>query len=169
MDLYNELLGLIDLFDHNHIDYALCGGVAVAFHGYPRFTKDIDVLIQAEDLDKVLKIIEGQGFTFLAGPLPFDVGKPNERVVHRVSKIEGAEVLTLDLVLVSPVFQDVWQQRELFEWQGRHVPIVSAHGLAKMKRLAGRDQDLLDLKQLGFIEEQDNDEHTQDNSSNKDS
>jgi len=46
--------------------------------------------------------------------------------------------------------QPVWDDRDVFEWQGRQVQIVSAEGLARMKRLAGRDQDLLDLKQLGL-------------------
>ncbi len=54
MDLYDELMALIDAFADANIDYALCGGIAVAFYGYPRFTKDIDILIRAEDLDRIL-------------------------------------------------------------------------------------------------------------------
>ena len=64
--------------------------------------------------------------------------------------MEAGELLTLDLLLVNPVLQRVWEEREVYEWQGRQVQIVSAAGLARMKRLAGRDQDLLDLKKLGF-------------------
>lgn len=158
MDLYEELLALIDLFDAEHIDYALCGGIAVAFHGYPRFTKDIDILIHEDDLHRVRTVTAVQGFTFDSGRIPFGAGGPNERIVYRISKIEQDEILTLDLLLVSPVLQEVWKNRELFEWQERRVCIVSAQGLAVMKRLAGRDQDNLDLKKLGFSEESDDDQ-----------
>jgi hypothetical protein len=155
MDLYSELLHLIDALNSAQLGYAVCGGIAVAIYGYPRFTKDIDLLIRSEDLARVLKTIEPRGFIDAAGSISFDTGGPQERVVHRISKIEGAEILTLDLLLVSPALEDVWQQREMFQWQGRALQLVSAEGLAKMKRLAGRDQDLLDLKKLGFADEQD--------------
>ena len=154
MDLYTELLQLIDALNSAQLDYAVCGGIAVALYGYPRFTKDIDLLIRSEDLQRVSKTVEQHGFVDSAGAISFDRGGPKERVVHRISKIEHAEILTLDLLLVSPALEDVWQQREVFQWQGRQLQLVSAEGLAKMKRLAGRDQDLLDLKKLGFADEQ---------------
>lgn len=153
MDLYEELLSLIDALTNAGLDYALCGGIAVAFHGYPRFTKDIDVLIQSEDVDRVMEVLKEQGFGFPAEPMTFGKETPYEQVIQRVSKIEGQDILTLDLLILNPVLQDVWQEREIFEWQQRQVQVVSAEGLAKMKRLAGRDQDLLDLKMLGFIDE----------------
>jgi len=70
--------------------------------------------------------------------------------IHRVTKIDGAEFLSLDLVLVSAILEDVWKEREYYSWQDRVIHAVSANGLAKMKRLANRDQDQLDLKKLGF-------------------
>jgi hypothetical protein len=53
-------------------------------------------------------------------------------------------------MVMSGEFADVWEQRELFDWEGLPIWVVSAEGLAKMKRKAGRDQDLLDLKKLGL-------------------
>jgi hypothetical protein len=44
MDLYDELRSLVAALDRQHVDYAICGGIALALHGYPRFTKDIDLL-----------------------------------------------------------------------------------------------------------------------------
>jgi hypothetical protein len=41
-----------------------------------------------------------------------------------------------------------------FEWQGGTISVVSLAGLAKMKRLAGRKQDLADLEQLGIEDEE---------------
>ena len=152
MDLYEELIGLIDGLRKAKLDYALCGGIAVAFYGYSRFTKDIDILIRSEDLEQILKAVKSRGFSIKGGLMPFDWGKPYQREIYRISKIEGPELLTLDLILVNKNLQDVWDQREVFEWKNRKVQVVSPEGLIKMKRLAGRDQDLLDLKKLGFID-----------------
>lgn len=157
MDLYDELLALIDALNNQAVDYALCGGIAVAFHGYPRFTKDIDLLVRAEDLDEVKRAIRPLGFTLPAQPLPFDAGRPTERKIHRVSKVREGELLTVDLLLVNPPLEAVWEDREVFEWKGRQVQLVSRGGLATMKRMAGRDQDLLDLKKLGTSDEDDTD------------
>lgn len=152
MDLYEELVGLIDSLKKEGLEYALCGGIAVAFYGYSRFTKDIDILIRPEDLDQILKTIKDRGYSIEGGLMPFDWGKPSQREIYRISKVEGQELLTLDLLLVNKNLQDVWEQREVFEWKNRRVQVVSPEGLIKMKRMAGRDQDLLDLKKLGFID-----------------
>lgn len=152
MDLYEELLNIVDAFYKEKLDYALCGGIAVAFHGYPRFTKDIDILIRPEDLEQVLEVVRNQTFLIEAGRMPFGEEGQNRREIYRISKIEGEEILTLDFILVSPILEDVWEGREIFEWKGREVQVVSPEGLLKMKRLSGRDQDILDLKKLGLMD-----------------
>lgn len=50
MDLQQELFTVLDALAATGIDHAVCGGFAVAIHGYPRLTRDIDVLIQEADL-----------------------------------------------------------------------------------------------------------------------
>ena len=42
MDLYDDLSLVVRVFEEDGLDYAICGGIAVAFHGYERFAKDID-------------------------------------------------------------------------------------------------------------------------------
>ena len=153
MNLYEELVSVVDILLKSQIDFALCGGVAVAFHGYSRFTKDIDLLIQSEDVEKLKSVVDSLGFKFFTGPIAFGGNTPQRREIYRISKIENKELLTLDLVIVNPLLEEVWQDREVFEWRGCRVPVVSALGLYKMKRLAGRDQDILDLKMLGFSDE----------------
>ena len=148
MDLYQELKAVIDRLNSENIDYAICGGVAVALHGYLRFTHDLDILIQREDADRVSGAVKELGFLFDAGRIPFNAGGPNQREIRRISKIEGEEVLTLDLLLVDSVYEDVWAGRTAFDWEGRALKIVALDGLLKMKRLAGRDKDLLDIKEL---------------------
>lgn len=81
----------------------------------------------------------------------FDASGPLERRILRVSKAEGSDLLTLDLIVASPSFEDVWSTRVLVEWEGRRVPVVSVGGLIRMKRVAGRPQDLVDIENLSAL------------------
>lgn len=164
MNLYEELVELVNVLEDSGLDYALCGGVALAFHGHPRFTKDIDLLVKEEDLEKALKAAAKCGFTVEGGRVPFRLGKPDEQIIHRVSKVSGREILTLDLMLVSPALEEVWNGRGVFEWKGRQVRAVSRDGLVQMKRLAGRKQDLTDIEQLEAQEDEENKETDEKNS-----
>lgn len=139
---------MIDALNRDGVEYGVCGGIALAIHGFPRFTKDIDVLVRPRDLDRVVAVAATRGFIVAANPLRFDIGTPREREVRRISKIEGEDVMTLDLLLSTGVLQEAWGDREAFEWEGRVVKTVSAQALVKMKRIAGRDQDLLDVRKL---------------------
>ena len=151
MDLYEQFAGLIDELASRRIDYAVIGGIAVAIHGYARFTKDIDLLVRPEDLDSVREAARARGFTIEAGFIPFGVGTAHAHECFRISRIEGRQVLSLDLMIVNAEFEDVWRERRLIPMEGRSVQVVSADGLKKMKLWAGRDQDLLDLKKLGLV------------------
>ena len=148
MNLVEELVGLIDVLQEADIEYAICGGIAVAIHGYPRFTKDIDILVRAEDLARVRAVVGRVGFSIEGGLLRFGQDTPNERSVYRVSKSDGNELLTLDLLISSPALHEAWSGRERIEWRGRKLDVVSREGLVRMKRLAGRTQDLLDIEKL---------------------
>ena len=158
MNLYEELVELVNVLEDSGVDYALCGGVALAFHGHPRFTKDIDLLVKEEDLDETLEAVTKCGFTVEGGRVPFRLGKPDEQIIHRVSKVSGREILTLDLMLVTPGLEEVWNGRGVFEWRGRHVRAVSREGLVQMKRLAGRKQDLADIERLEAHEDEEDED-----------
>ena len=152
MDLQDELFRIVDAMRADRIEYALCGGIAVIVHGYPRATRDIDILVQETDLDAVLAAVKPLGFDLESGWIPFDTGKPTERKVFRISRASGEDLLTLDLIVVGPFLADVWDQRQEFEVGDRRLTVISRDGLAKMKRAAGRPQDLADLSQLGIPE-----------------
>lgn len=53
MDLLVELANLIKVFDEDEIDYALCGGLALAVYAKPRATLDIDIMVQPDYLDEI--------------------------------------------------------------------------------------------------------------------
>ena len=148
--LIADLRRVVDALHSNGVEYALCGGMAVNIHGHVRSTTDIDFVIATKDRDRALDVLRGLGYRFVAGPIPFDSGTSRERILHRASRAEGDDLLTIDLLLVTPVLEDIWASREAFDWDGRKVTVVSLAGLAKMKRMAGRHQDLADLEGLGL-------------------
>lgn len=119
-------------------------------YGYVRATKDIDLLIRQRSLEDVAAALAPIGFTLRAGPIPFASGTPNERKLYRLTKVAGEDHLTVDLLVVTDVLEDVWRDRATMEWGHRTMPIVSRRGLGKMKRLAARPQDLADLHLLGI-------------------
>ena len=123
MNLQEEFLALIDALNQAGAEYGVCGGIALAIHGYPRFTKDIDVLIRPADVARISAIAAERGFHIAANPLRFDAGKPTERQVRRISKIEGEDVMTLDLLLAEGSSQRgtilVWESRR----DGRRRPV----------------------------------------------
>lgn len=150
MVLYEELQHIVDTLNKSGVPFALCGGIAVGLHGYVRGTDDIDLIILAKDIDRAKAALDIVGFSLPALPMTFDRGTDRERVVHRVSKIADGDHLILDLIIASGALNEVWADRQLLDWQGRIIGVVSRTGLERMKRLAGRDQDLMDLKYLGM-------------------
>jgi hypothetical protein len=148
MNLYDELLALVDALEKARVEYAICGGLALAILGHPRMTKGIDLLVRDEDLQRVMDTVRGCGFTLPSGRIPFRMGRPDEQFIHRINKVVDRRVLTLDLVVLPGFLQDVWDGRNAVEWQGRRMMVVSRAGLAKMKRSAGRKQDLADIEKL---------------------
>lgn len=144
--LFDELNGLTELLEKNKIEYAVCGGLALAIHGFPRATFDIDILIQPESLDKAYEIAAEKEYDIRGLDMSF---KERAVEIRRVSKIDkDGEALSLDFLLVTPKVQDVWESREEYEWLNRNLWLVSREGLIKMKELAGRDKDLIDLGRL---------------------
>ena len=150
MDLQTELFLIVDTLEAERLDYALCGGIAVVIHGYPRLTRDIDILIREEDLERIKHAVDSVGYSLESGIIPFDLGLPSERRVFRLTKTDGSDYLILDLLLVGHTLLTVWKTREIHRMAQREVHIVSRDGLAEMKRTAGRPKDLEDLRQLGL-------------------
>lgn len=148
MDLIAELAAVSRALDGAGVPYAVCGGIAVTIHGHVRATKDIVLLIRPEDRDRALQIVAGLGFDRQALPMTFGTGTPSERHVQRVTKLEAGESLTVDFLLVGPLYEGAWSDRESYAWEGTTLTVVSLDGLVAMKRIAGRTQDLADIERL---------------------
>ncbi|MFO0941249.1 MAG: hypothetical protein U0930_10815 [Pirellulales bacterium] len=152
MKLKEELLKITQCLDQAGIDYGLCGGLAVVVHGYPRLTKDIDILIRPESLELAKEELARIEYDLEAGLFRFKHGDSNENLMYRVSRAFGTELTTLDLMLVAPAFEAVWADRQIIQLGNHRLKVVSKSGLITMKRLSGRPQDLADIDALNRIE-----------------
>jgi len=96
---------------------------------------------------RALSIVGELGYTIEAAPMAFADGAVR---ILRVSKIdpESRDVLTLDLLIVTPETADVWQSRREVEWEDGTLWVVSREGLIALKRLRGSGQDLADIERL---------------------
>lgn len=150
LDLIAELEAVLDGLANAGVAHALCGGLAVAIHGHPRATMDIDVLIDGAHIDSALTAARGVGFDIPARKMIFGQRTGTPREVHRVSKLDpvSGALLSLDLLVVGATLSEAWATRTTAVWHGRVVPIVSRQGLIAMKRLAARPQDLADIALL---------------------
>jgi len=147
LDIYDEFRNLVAVLDEHEVDYALCGGMAMAVHERPRMTIDIDILIQAESLDRVIAIATELGYKIRGKDLSFANGAVE---IRRISKIdpESGDLLSLDLLLVTPQLRMVWDSRVESEWEGGTFSVVSRAGLIALKQLRRSGQDLDDIKAL---------------------
>lgn len=151
--LLQELLEITSDLERNGVEHAVCGGLALTIHGFPRATFDIDVLIRPESLETAYQVAAEKGFDIKGLDMSF---KERAVEIRRVSKIDDdGEVLSLDLLLVTPQVEDVWEGREKLHLENRDLWIVSQAGLIKMKQLAGRPKDLIDIERLQGNEETD--------------
>jgi hypothetical protein len=69
VDLISELERVVDALGAAGVEYALCGGLAVALHGHVRATREIDLLIPADAKDTAIAALRTKDFTLLAGPI----------------------------------------------------------------------------------------------------
>ena len=145
--LYEELKALVAALNEEQVPYALCGGLAMAVHGLVRATEDIDLLVQRGDLERVLHV--AMQLRYLVRP-PVMIFENGSIEIHRVVKVlgEDEDPLMLDLLVVTPALQQVWDSRELKEWQEGTFWVVSREGLIRLKsgRASGIDQE--DVRKL---------------------
>ena len=154
MDLLEELEHLSTKLSQEGIEYALCGGLAMAIYARPRATLDIDMMIEPGSLFRTKRAVEELGFTIGSEPMNFHGGKVQ---IYRLCKIDtdSGEELILDLLLVTPHLQSVWENRLTVEWEGGTLNVVSPEGLIALKSLRGSGQDRDDIEYPGSITDED--------------
>ena len=146
-DLYYELRTLIAALEKRQIDYALCGGLAMAVFDHPRATIDIDLLILSESLDLVMATASELGYDIRGLDMTFSNGAIEIRRVSKIDPVSG-HALSMDLLLVTPEIQRIWTSRVEADWEDGTLSVVSRAGLIELKRLSGRPQDIADIAAL---------------------
>jgi hypothetical protein len=147
IDIYDELRDLVATLDEQMIDYALCGGMAMAVHGRPRMTIDIDLLIQLDSLERVMALAAVRGYSIRGKDLSVAGGAVEIRRVSKID-IDSGDLLSLDLLLVTPQIRMAWDSRLESTWEGRTLSVVSLAGLIALKQLRRSGQDLDDIQAL---------------------
>ena len=146
MELSKDLREFVELLNSRKIRYLVVGGHAVAYHGFPRFTGDVDFFIDAspENAALVAAVVVEFGFANL-GLTPADFGSP-ETVIQLGRAPHRIDLLT-SVTAVS--FAEAWQTRVESQLDGLPVWIISKDLLLRNKLATGRPQDLADAKRIG--------------------
>jgi hypothetical protein len=127
--------------------FVVLGGHAVAFHGHPRATKDLDVLVEADPSNA--KRVYAALAAFGAPLSAFEVGVEDFASYDGVLQI-GVPPRRIDIINRADgiSFAEAVADGESFDLDGCAIPVIGLAALLKNKRAAGRPQDLADVKAL---------------------
>ena len=145
ISLESDFVDFLKLCNLNEVKYLVIGGYAVSIHGYPRSTKDLDVLIQMseENAEKMKKVIDDFGFASLKLTKE-DFLKPDF-----VTQL-GQEPIRIDILndIDGLDYEEAWRNRRMVNYEGVQIPFIGYNELLQIKAIAGRPQDLADISKL---------------------
>ncbi len=135
----------LNVLNSKKVKYLLIGGYAVAYHGYPRSTNDMDIWI-AVDPDTANQMVEAiRDFGFDTPQLSNDLFLKERNVIRMGVAPMRIEILTS----ISGVrFGDCYEERVVDEIDGQQVNIISLKHLKVNKKASGRYKDLDDFENL---------------------
>jgi len=152
LELNKDFRELLELFDAHSVEYLIVGGYALAFHGHPRFTGDLDLWIRPTraNAEKVLAALDAFGFGDV------DVSVKDLTEPGRVVQL-GVPPFRIDFM--TSIDGVEWDEAD----RGRHlaaigenaVPVIGKREFIQNKRACGRLKDLADLEALGEKPEED--------------
>lgn len=119
----------------------------MAVYDRGRATVAIDILILSESLDVVIRVAAELGYDIRGLDKTFSEGAIEIRRASKIDRVSG-QVLSLDLILVTPAIRTVWNSRVEAEWEDGMLSVVSLAGLIALKRLRGSPQDIADIVAL---------------------
>jgi hypothetical protein len=146
MDLPNDFKELLELFNKHRVEYLVVGGYALAFHGAPRVTGDIDLFIRPapENAERILTALDEFGFGSLI------LSKDDLTTPGMVVQL-GVPPIRIDLITrVSGVS---WEKADAGKAAGRYgetpVHFIGREDLITNKKATGRAKDIADVEALG--------------------
>jgi hypothetical protein len=135
----------IQLLNKNQVEYLIVGGYAVGFHGYPRYTGDIDIWLNPikTNVSKMASVLEEFGFSpqhfsiddFQIKDNIVRIGFPPNRIDLLVS-IDGVD------------FNECYPNRVIEDLGGTKVNFIGVNDLIKNKKACNRTKDQIDLENL---------------------
>ncbi|MFW5728604.1 MAG: nucleotidyltransferase [Spirochaetota bacterium] len=141
----NDFLEFFALLNAHSVKFAVVGGYAVAYHGFPRFTGDIDVIVGSdeENARSIMTALEELGFSEM-GLSVQDFIQPDHVVQLGVPPMRIDILTNIDGV----TFDQVWDQRVDVQIENVLVHFINRELLVRNKRASGRTKDLADLESL---------------------
>lgn len=159
---YEEIFGALN---NAHIRYLVAGGVALNLHGVPRATMDLDLAIQlvTENIQKTTDVLTQLGYEPRVSVDPSDLANAEKRQYWKMEKNMNVfsfarkeySYQVIDLFIDLPIsFEEMDYDKTIIEYRHLSVPIVSRRHLKEMKEVAGRAQDLSDIRSLEVLEKE---------------
>ena len=146
METEKDFKELLELFNSHKVDYLIVGGFALAFHGAPRMTGDMDIFVKSdpENAQRIVAALADFGLQSL-GFTASDFEKPN--VVVQL----GVPPVRVDII--TSLTGITWEQAVAGKVRGMYGDITVFYiGLSEFvvnKKATGRKRDLADLESLG--------------------
>lgn len=145
MALSKDFKEFIASLNGRSVQYLIIGGYAVAFHGHPRYTKDINIWIERseENINRLLNAIDDFGFSSL--------GLKNEDFSHPEMIVQiGVPPNRIDILsdLEGLKFSDAFRNKKEIIKDGIKIAVIGLDDLRTSKKAAGRPRDLADLADL---------------------
>jgi len=143
-DLLKALEESTAAMDRHLVSYALIGGLAASYRSQPRFTKDIDFLVQVPQvvLPSLLDDLQSSGFEFdTAATIA-------EWIQHHMVALSYRGIRVDWLKPVIPAYLHILERASDERWLNRPMRVASTEGLILLKLLAYRTQDQVDIENL---------------------
>ncbi len=147
MNVFEDFKSLVTKLHEQAVRYALIGGVAMAFYTEPRFTRDIDLLVNPEDFEKTKAILEEAGYFESASTWMF----PEMAIeLHRFLKVAGEEdeMLVDILVAMNEKVKAIISNAVTAQSEEGTVMVAARHDLIWLKRTRDSKQDQADIEKL---------------------
>jgi len=145
MRVEKDFKELLELFNKHKIKYLIVGAFAVGIHAVPRYTKDMDVLVEptSENAQRVAEALKEFGFGSL------QLSKADFEKEGSVIQL-GYEPVRIDLItsITGLPFSRIWKSRIKADYGGISVNIIGLDDLIECKKIANREHDRDDLKIL---------------------
>jgi hypothetical protein len=143
--LSKDFKEFIESLNGHNVRYLVVGGYAVAFHGYPRYTKDLDgwIELSPENANNMIKALEEFGFGSLG--LKIEDFLESDQIIQLGYPPNRIDILT---TLKKLQFKDSYKARIEIEIQGIKINFIDLENLKLNKRATGSPQDLADAENL---------------------